>query len=491
MTLSIPRLLFSLFIAATAITFVFAYNGYPLFSIDSSCFVPAGYFIRHTHALVNPFYDGGVSTTPGNFLFYPPLFPCVIALVSGMLPSHLNSLAATLTLLDTLTVAVLLLSLYRYIPKSRHRGTWITALFSAVWLTALFSFQGISPGRPEILCKLFISLFILNNLYPGSRKRNLFNGVLTGLTAITSPISTFYLLPMMWCVLLYREELTLRTVFETMAGAAFVFLLFAVFYPYKISELVTAMVAHSRNVIFHRYEESLLGGFKTNHLFTLNPLSVVSFFAALVIALSALLRKKKYRVIFPLTLLVAVVCYFSFRSMPMSYNLYVLTPPVFFIIFVWYVNTGEGVRLTGRHGIAQWLLIVLLAVNATGFIRRVAVFAAARDRFVTASYFRDEFESLQRKIRQGEKISITSGLWPYCLDRSDRVIIAYSGEQIPSDTAVRFLMVQQSYSGRLEPEVYPGFHIIKDGFIRQNVRLAGLKISNTYPGYQIAIYERN
>ncbi|RYY07909.1 MAG: hypothetical protein EOP43_01835, partial [Sphingobacteriaceae bacterium] len=101
------------------LTFLFAFNGYPGFIQDSTCFLPTAYFINHFHQLINPLYDAGLDPLQHRFLFYPPLFPYTVAIINRLLPEFYNNMMVTLTLIDNLSLLVLLTSVVIHIRKNK------------------------------------------------------------------------------------------------------------------------------------------------------------------------------------------------------------------------------------------------------------------------------------------------------------------------------------------------------------------------------------
>src|ERR1700743_1476840 len=91
------KLALFIFLICAVITFLFAFHGYPLLGVDSVCFLPTSYFINHYHQLVNPLYDAGIDTLHHKFIFYPPLFPYVISLITHVMPGYFTDIFFALT----------------------------------------------------------------------------------------------------------------------------------------------------------------------------------------------------------------------------------------------------------------------------------------------------------------------------------------------------------------------------------------------------------
>jgi hypothetical protein len=468
------------------LTFTFAFNGYPGFIQDSTCFLPTAYFINHFHQLINPLYDAGLDAVYHRFLFYPPLFPYVIAFINSLMPEFYNNMQVSLAFIDLLSLLVLLIAIYVYIKKVRLQFSSSLYLFFLIWLFALFSFYGIQEGRPEVLCKLFISLFVLNGVYHNKLFCNFNNGLLVGLNLITSPVSTFYLMLITLGLNLYRNEFKPKPIVQTIIGFAIVIGIFTIVYPYHLTELIKGLQKHSQNVIVNRFGTDSFKNFISFYVtYAYAPLLIFNFLIAISCTAYVLIKKSK---VLPLILLVVLTCiisYFSFKDMPMNYNMLVLTPIFFFVIFVVFTKTinkkGQGFNLR----LSSVVILVLLLANSVGFIRKTLLFYATQDNNkVTYNNFRKDFINVVNKTDQHKKVCITFSLWPYCLDHYKNITLNQA------DTTIQYLMVQQLYSGAAEPPPLKDYKLIKSNFVNKRPKLGKLPLGNTYPWFQTAIYER-
>lgn len=474
-----------LFTVYVCLTFLFAFNGYPGFIQDSTCFLPTAYFINHFHQLINPLYDAGLDPLQHRFLFYPPLFPYVIAFINHLMPEFYNNMAVSLTLIDDLSLVVLLISVGIYIRKNSIKLSGNLYLFAILWLIALFSFYGVQEGRPEVLCKFFMACFLLNNIYQSKHFCNFNNGLLVGLNLITSPVSTFYLMVITVGLLTYQNKFKLNFIFQTLLGFAIVLGIFTSVYPYHLSELIYSLQKHSQNVIVNRVST---GGFKNFIQFYITyayaPFLVVNFMIAIVYVGYKLLKKNKFVSVGLLLILTSLVSYFSFKDMPMNYNMLVLSPLFFFILFVVYVEIEKQKASGFFLKVSSSILILTLFVNSTGFIRKALLYFATKNEQVSGSAFRQQFMKVYNSTPKNKKIAISFSLWPYCLDKYKNITMNNL------DTAVKYEISQQLYSGSNEPKPENGFKLIRNNFISKHPKLWKLPLGNTYPWFQTAVYER-
>jgi len=479
---TILAVLFSVYVY---LTFLYAFNGYPGFIQDSTCFLPTAYFINHFHQLINPLYDAGLDPIQHRFLFYPPLFPYVIAFINTLMPEFYNNMMVTLTIIDTLSIVVLLISVLVYIRKNRLKPSASLYLFSILWLMALFSFYGVQEGRPEVLCKFFIACFLLNNVYQSKGFCNFNNGLLVGLNLITSPVSTFYLMVITVGLLTYHNQFKPKQILQTLLGFAIVIGIFAFLYPYHLIELINNLQKHSQNVIVNRVSTGGLKNFIQFYVsYAYAPFLAINFLIAIVYVGYVLLKRNKFISVGLLLILIGLVSYFSFKDMPMNYNMLVLGPLCFFVLFVVFTEISKRKKTDLILKGSSLILVLTLFVNSTGFIRKTLLFFNTQDNKVSDVAFRSNFIKVYNSTKKDKKIAISFSLWPYCLDKYKSITMTNM------NPAVQYEISQQLYSGSNEPKAEIGFKLIRNNFITKHPKLGMLPLGNTYPWFQTAIYER-
>lgn len=471
------------------LSFIYAVDGYPGFVQDAVCFLPTTYFINHYHQLINPFYDAGLDPVKHRFLFYPPLFPYVIAYILRILPDHTNNIQIALTVIDSINILLLLFSIYIYAKKKKIQGSTYLYLFLIFWLLGLFSFYGISDGRPEILCRFFITLFIINNLLRNKKYYNLIDGLLIGLNLITSPISAFYLIIIKAGLLFYRKEFNVKSIVLSLAGFSFIILCFLLLYPYHISELIHTMQQHSKNVILNRSEENPIKNlFKYYILNPYNPLGIFTIFTSLGYVFYQLFKKRDVICIIVFLLFIGVMSYFCFRNMGLVYNMFVLTPITFFILFVIFTNSIFKIS-NPFFKIMPVIIVLLLLINSVGYIRKTLLYFSTEKNKFSYTDFRREFIKVLNVSDKSKKIVMTYSLWPYCLDKYENVVFRTTQSDPDSDT--QYIIVQQLYSGQLQPASKKDFEVVDNKFIQDHPKLGKLPLGNVIPWFQIAVYKRN
>ena len=481
----LKALLTILFFAYVYLTFLYAFNGYPGFIQDSTCFLPTAYFINHYHQLINPLYDAGIDPIHHRFLFYPPLFPYTIAYILRLMPEFYNNIQISLTVIDFLSITVLFISLYFYVKKNQVQFSVLLYCFSIIWLLALFSFYGIQEGRPEVLCKFFIACFLLNNVYQSKRFLHFNNGLIIGLNLITSPVSTFYLMLINLGLLTYQNNFRLKPIVQTLLGFGIVLGCFTIVYPYHIAELLKGLQKHSQNVIVNRYAVDYFGNFIRFYItYAYSPFCIFNLLVAIGYIAFLLIRRNKIISLGILFILTIVISYFSFKDMPMNYNMLVLAPLCFFIIFVVFIEILKRKVNSFFLRASSFILIVILFVNSTGFIRKTLLFFNTQDNKVTYQDFRKEFIKVYDATPKDKKIAISFSLWPYCLDKYKSITLSNT------QSYIQYEMDQQLYSGLSKPVPHAGFKLIHTDFISKKPKFEKIPLGNIYPWFQTAVYER-
>lgn len=483
----------SLTVLYAVVAFAFAVNGYPGFRQDAICFLPTSYFINHQHLLINPLYDAGVDPITHKFLFYPPLFPYVVALITKLLPANDGEIHVALTFINICSIILILISAYIYIKRNVINHRFILYPFLAVWVIALFSFNEIFEGRPEILCNFFIACFLLNNLNRDRRFSNFINGILIGLNAITSPISTLYLVIITLGLLFYNNNFKLKPIIQTAIGFVLVFSCFVLLYPYHLIDLYHGLIKHSTNVVFNRANA---GGDRLNWfmgIYIITPFHTlvgVTFLISICYTLYLLIKQKKIITILCFFLLFASIGYFAFRNVLMSYNMYVLASLYMFLLLVFFVDIINRKIFAKFINASFVILFLLLFSNSLGLFRTTLVFLSTMDKKVSISDLRKDINVLSTKLKKDKKIYITFSLWPSCLDKTNS-ITSNTVLGSPNDNpSIQYIILQQCNSGQSIAPRIAGYELIKNGFIPDHPMFGKLKIANTYPWYQTAIYER-
>ena len=268
-------------------------------------------------------------------------------------------------------------------------------------------------------------------------------------------------------------------------GFIIVVLCFTFLYPYPIKELTTGLQQHSKNVVFNRVGTNNIKNFLRFYIvYPITPLLLFNYVLAIVYIYNSLIKKKKILPIAFFTFLIGIILFFCSKDMGMYYNLLVLTPLCFFILFVIITKIADKTLIGFLPKSLPIILIILLALNSIGFIRKSMLFFGTEDKKVSYKDFRKNFINIYNIKDKDKKISISCSLWPFCLDKWRDVTIS------TTDPKVQYLMIQQLHFGLAVPEAKTGFKVIRNDYITEHPHFKGIGLGNTYPWFQTAIYKR-
>ena len=183
-----------------------------------------------------------------------------------------------------------------------------------------------------------------------------------------------------------------------------------------------------------------------------------------------LASKKAFYLMLPL--FIAGVIYFSFQTMEVAYNLYVLLPLMgLLILYLLSVIPTRNLKI---------VILLLVLTASAGFLRRTVLFYMHLEKGVS---YRDARKQLKRHPLSTTKTYATLSMFTVV----DRPI---SLTDDIDDTGVVYKLVQQNSMGLQEPPQIPGFQLIENTFNAEPVKIAGLTIATSPPGYQYALYKR-
>jgi hypothetical protein len=173
--------------------------------------------------------------------------------------------------------------------------------------------------------------------------------------------------------------------------------------------------------------------------------------------------------------LVITMTYCGFFFQFSVYQLYVLAP------LMW-AATCLAAWQTDRIW-PTWALAAVMLLNSSGFAHRTLVFFAALDKGVGLVEAQNWLR--EKKYLDNNKIDLTEGLF-VLPDSLAHYRTLNSWNKDPFD----YLLLQQNSSRQLTPLPVPNYELVDHNFKPDRLYLGGIKLSNTIPGYQFAIYRR-
>jgi len=457
---------------------LFAQYGFPVLTYDAQCFLPAAAAVKNGNGLVNEFYNAGF-IPGGKFLFYPPLFPVIMSVC--MYGSGAAAIYNSILLINILSIVVVLLIFKKMAGRYsfENKPQWVILLFVVFWLPANCTFIIPNNSRPELVCRLLLSLLLLLHLST-ARLKYLLSGVIYACAFLTSPIFGIYLSALVLLYVIYQNSFKGLVAF--IAGGLVVLSLFLALYPYTISELLATMKIHSNNVIFERNEGFSVKNFLTYHVFANNASFGFVLFAgaatAAFINFSPSRLKHRFGFRFILAGLIGMVLYFSLKNLPMSYYMYVLAPLFLFLIaHAWFTTNSKFAR------IAITVLVMLVSVS---FIRLCYSFIANANK---TQYSLASVNTAFEKYRQlkGTTIGLSNGLWPFFAGTKECTAVIYDGID---DKKADYIIQQQYATGKTAPAAIANYELVEHFFDENQSALAKMTANKYAPFYQYAVYKR-
>jgi hypothetical protein len=127
------------------------------------------------------------------------------------------------------------------------------------------------------------------------------------------------------------------------------------------------------------------------------------------------------------------------------------------------------------------MLIGVLIISSSGFIRRAVLFPVHMQQGLSFDQARDELDKL--KLNGGKTFVSTSmfTLFDSMNNLTDNM----------KDTSVNYILIQQNFTGDQPLPSIQNFRLVHSYFINNPVYFNSIKIANSVPGYQFALYEKD
>jgi len=361
--------------------------------------------------------------------------------------------------------------------------TRMDQIFLSVWVLIIASFAVPAYTRPELLVKALFSVLILLTIHKNAITL-LATGIITSAIGMTSPVAGIYMLPLSILIILQngysKKELVI-------VGLGFIIgiILFVSIYPFQWAELFRGMSTHAKNVVFERSEERTWSNFWYYHL--LNPNNAIglllAFFSLLALPIYVnRLKTSRLKIIFILiffSLLISCV-YFSFKVMPMAYNLYVLSS--------FMIASLLHIYMTLKKNTFKFLFTGICLIFCLGFFRNLLV--VLPDAFNSHKSTISDTQYLIEKYvpNNTSNIAISNGLWPYFMGRKQDEVELYDQNK---SSLYKMVILQQYASGLQNPPNLKGFKLVFENFNHNAVHFAGIKLASQSPFHQVAIYRKH
>jgi hypothetical protein len=473
----------ALFSAIAALFVVFAYNLYPLPSGDSHLFVPPAVSLRNGHGFRDPLSGLKDLLDPSGrarYVQYPPLFPLVIA--ACMPTGSVRAAYLVIAGMSVLALAAAAFLLWRDLEPEKPLSFRPALEIGFAGLGMATALLGQQAGRPEALATpIALAACAVMLHWRGVPARPWFVGLLIGLMGAVHPMGAV-LLWLLLCAVLAVQLATLPAVRFATLSLATALGAFAAILALSPSGL-PAIIAGSWR---HAHIALLRGSPASIAWYWLNS-STASFYAfpylatlGLIVALlvSRRLAPRSWSLLALAVSGGAAIVWLTVVQVPeLCYNVILFAPIVF-----WF-NLHAARRLGSSS--ARAAITACSGVSALGFVRSVILLAIFLRSGVPFAAARSAYARLAEHTTG--PVAITPSFWVLAedYDRMEVILDALHAGARPGA-----MMVQQSYSGLLEPPQVPQFMLLEDRFAHRPYQLLGITIAHSLPGYGFAIYRR-
>ncbi len=466
-------LIISVIIFLTIFQILFAVYRYPLFASDGIAFLPAAINYGNQNGLINEVYTitrllNG-NNNPALYINYPPIFP----LLFGFLYRFTVNLHLNFAFVHIISIIIFVfISHQLFNVLSSTRKVLVLILFIIAWNTQL------SPGtaRPESLGQLFFLLLVICSVLYKYKLTYILSGLFIVFIGFTHPVLGVY---SCFMLLIYYVYVTVnfKSLFLVIGGFIFGLYLVISVYPYKFELLIDGILRHGE-IVTGRSEFSIMKFF---YYHLTNP-DITFYFLVCISALccyyfvfksSVISQSNKILLFFLHVVLISTILYFTFQTIEASYNLYVLFPLFGFLIL-------SNSRFL-RSNLKFYSILFFLFLSSFGFVRRIVLFPIHLTQGHSFKMAKSELSFLEKS---NEKIFIPTSfyiLFENMQNLTDDI----------NDPLLSYVIQQQNFSSVNQPARIAGFDLVHSTFCDSSVKILGLKLASSPPGYQYALYKKN
>ncbi|MEK7169288.1 MAG: hypothetical protein AAB377_00975 [Patescibacteria group bacterium] len=479
-------------LAIAALFLVFAKNAYPVPGGDSEFFLVPALQFSNEGILTNPLFSDEQSIDSidpsgmKRFLIYPPLFPLILN--HGMTGAAPLDIFLTIAILNILVIWLSAWIFFRATKKDGELG-WSKVFAVILGLLALASGLVGGSGRPEILGSLWAVLGILAYFYAGKKYDWSLYGILLGLMLATHLVGGIIALLVLGTVFAARhkpKEFFGRIFGALILGILTLFLTIKLG-PFGIWETLSGTVKNAL-AVSAGYTAQLSEWFtlsKFIQYYFLSPVTPFYAFVVILLLVSGWFFYKKYRpqISSPrLFALCAVGLLIMLASMIYSvghiFYLLIFAPIIFLGFLCYFSEAGNFSKMA---------VFMTLALVSTAFLRTIILFPSFLKEEPTFAQVREVFAKKSGEHKNDNlKFGVTGSFWSLSEDYGRMYV--YPWPEKPKENTA-FIFFQQKYSGMIFPPEISGCDISDDKFSGEAPKFLGIKLGNTAPGYNYAVYK--
>lgn len=457
----------------------FAAGGLPILLGDALFFVPVA--LQHllygdlSNPFMSPIADGG-----GPYIWHGWLYPLALSWIGSLFSVRG---VQGIQVIDSLLVAASALIFALAVARAGCPA-WLKV---AAVVCACALLPGAS-GRPEVIAQLFLVAWLAALPSAGAGRQDLLSALVLAGIAVAQPTiamlgGLFYSTYLAHARPTRDALLSIARVAGTSMALALVLTLWL--YPWSLGELAHGVLEQARSLA-RRNDGNFVVVYLTQPGTPLNLVWLVLAVAAgVLLAARRVATAPKSALFYPLLACGAFLVWSS--GMRISYTAYNVT--VFFPLLVYglmQVASDGRLRPFGAPlGAATACMAALLLFAQARGLALLQV--SARDGAAPAEVAR----AVQADLQAGRKVAITANLAmvAYPMTRLPGLIVMpHPDDKKTGDADVMYL--HQASTGRRRPGEFAGWHLETDRFMN-GVRIAGLPLANTPPGYSFARYVRS
>jgi hypothetical protein len=268
-------------------------------------------------------------------------------------------------------------------------------------------------------------------------------------------------------------------------------------YPYSLREWVECTLAHARMDTAGFSHSGVVASYLVRPEV---PAFGLFLFLSVFSGLSELSRRwndvtSKPLVLLGTALLVAWVWHFALASPGKLYNLVPLVPLASCVLLLCACRVRVARSVSRLHYSTLWARFLLMGAISVPLIPSLALVRVAVlfGLFLKSGMsFEDSRASLSRlRSENAGIIAVSSSLWLQFDDLSCIRLVPNEADWTRDPGTMqryRIIVLQQYKSSRTTPEILSRYRIVENSFVERPVSIFGLRIANSFPGYQFAVY---
>ncbi len=478
-------------LSISALLITMGWHAWPMLHSDSSAFVPASLSYALDGELQNPLlWKDFDPEGRRRFVHHGFLHPVVVGLLASG-PSYASA-ARAMALLNCVALALCGALLWTCQAGGKGLSWGWKALLVASALLGLASFLIGYTGRPEPLVVAILAAGAWGLRALPRRWDWCVLGIALGVLGAAHPVGATLSALLAGAYLHVRHRAPgalLRLAGAGLLAASLCGVLVLGPYPYSLLDWLAGMRGHSGDMPLLRQEWPPPELWTAEGWFTspASPLYGLLFLAGLLAAAWAS-RAHRDRIASPAGLWLFVALFgfvVAAFAVVRFYHLQLFAPLVYAALVAALASDARSVGPAGRRWAAA-AAVALFVLTGAGFLRLALILPGVPDHATSHPAARIALSRLLADA--GGSVAISRDLYTLTEDHAEVRILA--GTRADDAAGAEWLVLQQARTRlRSAPEV-AGYELVRDDFDPEIPALLGLKLGNSFLGYNHAVYRR-